>query len=231
MSIAEHGNKPHQRDNPSKIIVAYPKHKAEVLNQIFDTGFNNEIDRRWQSATSLIEQLELLKMASASTSRNTAEIVQNIKKRMLGNNYEEVKFSRLLLEKVNAATVETLGEIKNELGSDWEISQSGGISNHGGVHYRNELPLANRVDPRLRTQTTVHSFFTGTELVIQVIEDKYKDERIAQIVNFSHTDKKELPKPKTIELLRTPIRGDIAWALYKTRLRDHYLSAIDDDIM
>lgn len=58
--IDENGRKPHQRPDAKNIIDLLPNHEILIINSIFDIGFEPVIGRRWQTANSVIEQLNIL---------------------------------------------------------------------------------------------------------------------------------------------------------------------------
>ncbi|MCW1970933.1 MAG: protein kinase [Anaerolineae bacterium] len=202
--IIDHNNqKPHQRGNAKKIIEEYPKHQKDIINYIFDIGFNNLIDKRWQTVRSFIDQLLILEQAIADRGESMKEdFVSLIKKQLNTEDYQNVKFIKGLFRKVDAVTSNTLRKLLVDLGGDWSSIQSGGDLS-GELAYKNMLAPINRYNPKLDLATVIHAFTTGSELVIHILE-----------------------KDKISEVLRQPINGDIDWQQFEDSLRLHYETEI-----
>ncbi|WP_316828613.1 serine/threonine-protein kinase [Pedobacter miscanthi] len=228
ISIDENGAKPHQRADAKAKLQSLPDYQRNILNKIFDIGFNDIISDRWQSAQSLIEQLHSLKnVEQKKDPRESAEIVERVKNLAANPNYEGTKYVITLLKSVDISAREALNELRKDLGAgDWGVEQSGGINHSGGVNYHNSLSLVNSVDRRFRTHTTIKAYPTGNELVIQVTEDPYKDLRHQSLFNRDFST--QFPAPVTTEIHRTPIKADIDWAIIRNALKNHYLQAIDE---
>jgi eukaryotic-like serine/threonine-protein kinase len=202
IAIDEYNQKPHQRDSAKEIIDYFPKHQKDVINYIFDVGFNQLIDKRWQTVQSFIEQLILLQKAEPIIMDSTNKFVDLIKSKTAQQDYQDTKYAKQLFDMIDKYARQVLEKLQRELGDDWGYSQSGAFLN-GEFAYKNMLSPSNRINTNLKTNTTIYGFITGNELVIQLLEGNNK-----------------------YEALRQPILGDINWGQFKEILKRHYLKEL-----
>lgn len=200
--VDEHNQKPHQRQQAKDAINPLPRHQRDVLNTIFDIGFNQLIDKRWQTVDSLLDQLKLFEQAKEIEQGSTISLIEIIKSKSQEQQYQETKFALELYKVVDKSAREVLSEIRKELGDDWSTTQSGGVI-HSETAYRNMLAPYNVVNPDLSLKTVIHAFITGNELVIRLVESN-----------------------GTTEIFRQPIISDLNWTQFKTSLKEHYLREI-----
>lgn len=202
IALDEYNQKPHQRSSAKTIIDTFPKHQRDIINDIFDVGFNQLIEKRWNSASSLIEQFEILEKSEPTEMQSAKNIVDLIKSSANKQEYQDTKFAKQLYSTVDKTARAVLEELRRELGDDWGYSQSGGNLN-GELAYKNMLAPVNTVNPSLNLNTHIYAFITGSELVIQIIEGESKS-----------------------EVFRQPALGDIQWGQFKDSLKSHYLNEI-----
>ncbi|MDB5198932.1 MAG: protein kinase [Chitinophagaceae bacterium] len=201
ISIDEYGQKPHQRKEAREIIDQFPKHQKDIINNIFDIGFNQLIDKRWQTVQSLIDQFNFLENAKLETIMEVEEVIKKIKEKANHPDYQDAKFLDNLYKEVDRKVRDVLGYLNNELGPDWSTVQSGGIIPKERA-YRNMLAPYNPVIG-LQMKTVIYAFINGSELIIQVIEE-----------NISK------------EVFREPLSNEHNWEQFKQNLKEHYVSQI-----
>jgi eukaryotic-like serine/threonine-protein kinase len=190
--IDEYNRKPHQRKEAKEIIDTFPKYKRDYLNYIFDTGFNQLIDRRWQSIQSLIEQLNKLQQLEPTLIENQEDLFSSLKEKIKLLDYEELNSEMELFKTVHKLSEQVLTELRNELGEDWASTQVNGPNYLEPIMKINIFPT-HILNPNLRTNTFIYAFTTGNELVIQISEnDEMKTEIFRQpILNLNLNQFKE----------------------------------------
>lgn len=202
IAVNEYNQKPHQRTGPKEIIDTYPKHQKDIINNIFDVGFNQLIDNRWQTVQSLIDQLVLIQKAEPIIMDTTNKLVDSIKNKASTQDYQETKFIKSLFGEIDKTISKVYTEITSELGvDDWTGHQRASVDDP--LKYNNWMSIVNKINPSLKTNTTIHGFITGNELVILIQENN---------------DKKEV--------FRQPMLGELNWNQFKDSLKTHYLSVL-----
>lgn len=200
--IDEYNQKPHQRLDAKNLIEKFPQHQRDILNFIFDIGFNQLIDKRWQTAQSLIDQLYILQKSEPIKMKTTGDILNNIKQRVALQDFEELKNVRQLFANIKRLAEEVLTEIRRDLGDDWGYTQVGGPTFKEPILKLNIFP-SHTLNESLRTNTIIDAFITGNELVIQVSEKGEERQ----------------------EVFRQPILN-LNWKQFKDRLKTHYLTEL-----
>lgn len=203
--LDENNNKPHQRENNKKIINSYPDFISIRLNHIFDIGFNYMIDKRLQSTESLINALENLLNAKPNNDMDESKNLKKIKEALSNSDYQDLSFANKLFTKIDLHTRKVIETLSKELGEGFGNIQSGGIDMKEVV-YRNMLGIINSINPNIFSKPTLHGFMTGSELVIQAIEDN-----------------------GTKDLLRSPIENP-NWDEYEENLRNYYIEGLSKRI-
>ncbi len=206
--IDEHNRKPHQRDSAKEKLKQFPEYQLSILNNIFDIGFNQLIDKRWQTVDSFIKQLHILINAQEEVMTNRNNQIHKIKSIQESQDYKEKKLTRNLLYKVDNQIGITLEEIGIELGEEWSYAQSGGIL-PSGQEYKNKYHPYNSIHQSLNPNTTIHAFLTGNELVIQLHEGS---------------------QSSITEVLRHPILNEINWSQFKESLKNYWVNEISKKI-
>ena len=199
IAIDEYNQKPHQRNGAKEIIEALPKHQRDIINNIFDVGFSQVIDKRWQTVQSFIDQLILLQQAEPIVMDTANKFVDLIKNKTAQQDYQDTKYAKQLFAMIDKSARQVLDELIRELGEDWGYTQSGGNLNEE-LAYKNMLYPSNSINTDLKTNTTIYGFITGNELVIHLLEGNEK-----------------------YEVFRQPILGDINWGQFRESLKTHYL--------
>lgn len=202
--LDEKDNKPHQTEKAKAIINDLPQHKRDILNNIFDVGFDFNISKRWQSTQSLIEQLNILEIKEAVENKEVDDLLKSIREKTATQKYQDIKFLEKLYKEVDQQVWSVINEIAKELGDGWNQIQ-------GGKQPPNptRLEYFTRLAPYNKTyeydgETTIHAFVTGSELVINIIEGKQQ-----------------------FEAFRQPLEAEKSWGQFKETLKKHYLAEID----
>lgn len=203
--VDEKSQKPHQREEAKEIINKFPKHQKDIINNIFDIGFNQQIDKRWQSIQSLIDQFIFLNNSKEENVRDIEQMISQIRNKTNQQDYQDTKNLKILYDEVDKQVRLTLTEVSTKLGDDWSYIQSGGF-NHENMDYDNRLAPHNPV-LGLSLETRIHAFINGSELIIQAVEKTYKK-----------------------ELVREPLSNDHNWEQFREVLRNHYLQEISKHI-
>ncbi len=199
--IDEYNQNPHQRKSAKDIIDTFPKHQKDIINNIFDVGFNQLIDKRWQTVQSLIDQLEFLINAEPVLLNTEKEKIKHIKNKSSTQAVDESKSLMALLKEVDRYCNEAAIEVIQDLGNDWNYRQSGNLSS--GLNYSNLFNIFNKYQQKLTTSTMIVAIFTGNELLIKLVETNDK-----------------------LEVFRQPILSDINWLQFKENLKSHYINVI-----
>jgi len=171
----EHNHKPHQRSVAKEIINALPKHQKTLVNDLFDTAFNQIISNRFQSVTALSNQLELIKNASLEKELSIEEMIAKIKNQSNNPNYQHEKTMVILLDKVKSAASKSLQELCVELGEDFIFDYSMvAYAPWGGTFIlKNEYS-------KLTLSVNFNTFVTGSEVVcrMKVVKNYNKEQGI-----------------------------------------------------
>lgn len=203
--LDEKSMKPHQKEYAKGLIDNYPNHLRTRINTIFDVGFNYLIDKRWQSTESLINAFENLLNAKPQEEMDENDMLKKIKESLNQSDYQDLSFANKIFKEIEAHTRHVVNSVSKELGSDFGITQSGGI-NMKEVHYKNMLGVKNMINQSIYSKPIIHGFLTGSEIVIQAIEEG-----------------------ETKELLRSPVEN-INWDIYEENLRNYYIEGVANRI-
>lgn len=204
--IDENGRKPHQREEAKAIIDNLPEHQRIMLNSIFDIGFESQIDRRWQSIQSLIDQIEILENSTVDDRSSIDKYLADIKRLKDAPGYQDAAALTQLYAEIDKVTRSALNELYSELGEDWATVQSGGPMWQGNqLVYKNMLAPYSQLH-NYQGKNVIYAFQTGNELVIQILE------------------KRDAPVGK--EVFRQPIVGQKDWSGFTQGLKAYYLEGI-----
>lgn len=196
-------NKPHQRDNARILLSVLPKHKYDLLNYIFDVGFNQHIDQRWQTCNALLKQLELLLSIQPIIMNSDKDLLNAIKKKTLSVEYVSKKHRKDIFGELDKRATLICQQLSQVLGEDWGYGQNGFPKDES--EYRNMLAPCNFVQKELSLSTVIYAYLTGSEIVVNLYEKENEE--------------------SMIELCRYPI-SSIAWEQFETRLKKYYLSRL-----
>ena len=199
--IDEYNQNPHQRKPAKDIIDAFPKHQKDIINNIFDVGFNQLIDKRWQTVQSLIDQFELLNNAEPILLDTEEDKINYIKMKSPAPAVIESQYLISLLKNVDQCCNEVAIEVIQEFGNNWTYTQSGNLSS--GHNYSNLFHIFNKTQKNITTSTMIVATFTGNELVIKLVETNDK-----------------------LEVFRQPVLSEINWLQFKENLKSHYINVI-----
>lgn len=196
----EYNQHPHQRKEAKDIIDRYPQHQKEIINYIFDVGFNTVIDRRWQSVQGLIEQLEYLEQSKPVDMNTSQDYINNIKAKLATQDYQDSKVIRSILQEIDKQARLAVSELNDQLGQDWGITQ--GDYSLTNDEYKNRLVPHNAIK-NYTDNTMIHGFITGSELVVQLIDNGARK-----------------------EIFRQPLMSEKNWDQFREALKLHYLENI-----
>lgn len=209
----ENEKKPHQRPNAKFIISKLPSRKIVLINNLFDIGFSPLIDNRWQSIQSLIDQFVILGKDDNFDSSSTSEILNYIKSVTDQNSYKREKESRKVLADATRMARDFHAKIVKQLGEDWHGSlMIGGDSRKYVKNGYDGNVLIHNPYLKIKINTYVKAFFTGSELVIHLLIETKDGKRDIQ------------------EVFRQPIQGTREWSSLEESMRRKYFNIVFEEI-
>lgn len=199
--VDEHNRKPHQREEAKEILQKIPDYQLEIINNIFDFGFETVIGKRWQTIESLIEQLDILEQSGPKQDTSSDDLVESIRNHSSKPQFVERQTKYHLFDLVMENVKAVLDKLSKELGTNWGYIQS---HNRG----KNDDGYSSRLAPSNQIlgysgNTFINTFITGNELVVQIIEER-----------------------EIKETFRYALEAEIKWDIFQETLRAHYLREI-----
>ncbi|MEJ7842299.1 MAG: protein kinase [Rubrobacter sp.] len=166
----ENGRKPHQRSSAKAILdrIEFAEKRA-VLNAIFDTGFEMQIDRRWQSAESLRSQIEKIFDASAKRqeSQDPESTIRQIRNQLNSSgDYATRREVHTLLTDIDNYLNVVHSQVAAQLGSDFHTKQGGHSLDMTSASFTNKLGFVHKYYPETPFYPTFKAYITGDEVVL-----------------------------------------------------------------
>lgn len=210
--IDEHERKPHQRSRARGIIDQLPKYIRDGVNNLFDVGFNQFIDKRWQSITSLIEQLEIIEKLRSPDFESTDNIIQYIQSLASQQSYIEARKLHNLTSEAYSKYNNLLIEVYKELGSDWGgFIRAPNSSKYSKEGFSEDGVITNGY-LKVNVVANKKVFITGNELVIHSIME-------GKSGSFSR-----------VEVFREPLHGIRNWKTLQDALKSQFLNIVAQEI-
>jgi len=204
--IDEKGSKPHQRNKEKEILKkTIPPEKLALLNRIFDIGFNQGINDRWQTIESL--KMELANVATAKTPKENMDAGEKLGDLKIQiqqrHDYKYLQDLIALFEKIDAAIKEVLAQVVALLKPVTFSTKQGGYGiDTKNRKYTNGLGLFNALG-YLEFYPRFTAYTSGSEIVIEAEEAGSR-----------------------IELLRFPLSEEIDFGSFKKKLEDYFISGV-----
>ncbi|GAA4755267.1 protein kinase domain-containing protein [Flavisolibacter ginsenosidimutans] len=211
--INEHEQKPHQRVKAKAMIDTFQAHQKNILNNLFDIGFNHLIDKRWQTVRSLIDQLDLLKNSQPDHLTSTDSYLNYIRASTENQTYHDAKSVNNLIQTARIKCREVNNKVVKELGSDWSgaIKVLGNSRRYSSEGYDGEHTISNPI-LNVSISTFINSYVTGNELVISsLVQGK------SGLVTRQ-------------EVFRQSLQSEKDWAQCEEALKRQYLEMIAKEI-
>jgi serine/threonine-protein kinase len=168
-SLSDHeGRKPHQRAGAKGLLDHIENvEKRAIVNTVFDTGFEMQIDRRWQSANALSIQLEKVLNVAASQpeSRSLESTIQQMREQLTtSGTYASRQETYALLTNLAQHLKAVHANVAGELGPDFDTLQ-GNYSLTPATH-TNDLGFVHRYYSETPFRASFRAFVTGSEVVL-----------------------------------------------------------------
>ncbi|WP_083326310.1 protein kinase domain-containing protein [Hymenobacter coccineus] len=204
---------PHQRAKAKEIINLFPRHQRDLINQIFDIGFNSLIDRRFQTALSLINMLIMLEQSTPSELDNIDSIQKFIIKESDRDAYKEIRRINELKQSMYSTILDLSRKIITELGAGWSLDQYffGPSRKYEDQGYRLNGKIGNEL-MGVGMDTFVGIFMTGSEIIIKCKVDVDDN----QTLDF--------------DIIRQPVSLELQSEFCRGVLRNRFLGLIVDKI-
>lgn len=166
----ENMRKPHQRSSPKAILDRIEiAEKRAALKGIFDTGFEMQIDRRWQSAEALRSQIERIFDASAERQEplDAESTIRHIRNQLnRSGNCATRQEVHTLLTDIDKYLTFVHSQVAAQLGSDFHPRQGGHSLDMSSASFTNKLGFAHKYYPETPFYPTFEAYITGDEVVL-----------------------------------------------------------------
>lgn len=211
--IDENEQKPHQRQIFKDIIDKFPKHTRDSLNYLFDIGFNQLIDNRWQTITSLIDQFNIVSKTQPPELNSINEKIDYIQSYYQKKTYIEARNLLKLKNEARSTYSNSINKINHELGDDWSGAMR--LNGQSKFHLEGYSEVAIYSNTFLNISITVHNkiFTTGNELVIHSIMEG----------NLGSTSR--------LEVFREPLQNKRNWNNLEEVLKNEFISIVTQEIL
>jgi len=205
--------KPHQREKAKAVIDTFPQHQKDLINSIFDIGFNPSVEKRWQSVRALMGEINNLAQSKANPMETPEELLAYIHSVAERPASQDIRDTQELLGEASKKVLDAEKKIVAQLGKDWvgSMAVGGASGKYGGEGYDNQHAIANRLNGKV-FYTYRKIFTTGNELVVISLVENARGEKFTQ------------------EVLRQPIAGEKNWDTMEKRLTRHYLHIIANEL-
>ena len=209
----ENGRKPHQRPKAKVVIDELPKHIKILINNFFDVGFSQLIDKRWQTVKSLIDQFHSIKNSNASEIESLDSDIRYIKSITNTKSYQNYIDLQNIRSEATRKAKDFRSEIIKQLGEGWRVTgYIGGDSRkyiNEGYDTRHSFKNSYL---NIIIDSFIKSFITGNELVIH---------SLVELKNGKKSIK---------EVFRQPILGEKNWKLLEAEIKSHYITIISKEV-
>jgi len=199
-------NKPHQRVKAQNILSALPPKKREKLFKIFDIGFEQHIDRRFQSVESLKKSIkDLLNVEGTKSTDPSPQKLNNFLQKAHNNlDFQKKSEIKILFDKIDEATRQTVERITAELGKSFARTQSGLGFDMALLTQGDKVGIINQIYPNKEIKPIFRYSITGSEIVITATEDDQE-----------------------VEILRAPYSGFNLWDDLRVEIERYFHERID----
>lgn len=212
--VLEDGNEkqPHQRESSKEVINGLPKHLRDSLNYLFDVGFSQHIDRRWQSITSLTEQFKVVDQAQAPELNSIEDKITFIQSYYHQQTYVETRNLSKLKYEVSRKYDDLLNKVYQELGDDWSgVLRLRSRSKFASEGYQ-EVGLYSNTYLKVTITAHIKVYTTGNEIVILSLMEG----------DFGSISR--------IEAFREPILNTRNWKSLEDVIRSEFISIVTQEI-
>ncbi len=201
------GRKPHQRPSIPPVSEGISETQRALLLQLFDTGFEQEISRRFQSAKAFISALETVlegKMKDTSKlEKQLAEIQSAIN---LTPDYRKKEDNKKLIEQLRRVVSQSCDTVNRGVGTKLGFGTR--------ISHADKVQLAPFYFEA--TRYVHHELFANREAVFQVSCGLAGDEYV--LFGRSQTDQ--------VELVRFAVQGPVDWTMLQTRISEFIAGVI-----
>lgn len=200
--------RPHQRQSSKTTINSFKTNVIRSLNYIFDLGFNTFIENRWQTISSLVNQLQRTRILNNSNFESTPNHLALIKSISKVSGYKDLKRNSEVIENAIQMSRNFYRGILGEIGPEWSGGMSFVKSNYEG--FDNNHLIRNTI-LNIQIDTFIKPFVSGNEIII-------------------HSRVRTKNDLDTVEVFRHPIINNIDWSLLKVELRNHYFKFLSKEV-
>lgn len=201
------GNKPHQRIKIKNMLKQIEPYRLELLNYLFDIAFETRLDYRWQSIPALRDKLLEIQQATMESTRgeNPEAKIQRIREKVQSRaGYTQTLKVHEILNTIDRLLNQAHRETLAALGSDFTNHQGGYKMDVTNSQFCNTLGIIESTNYDKGFKPRFEAKITGSELVV-----------IARALD------------KTTSLFREPISRPIPWEVLKMRVKDYFLSGVE----
>lgn len=197
----ENNRKPHQRKLAKALLNSFESQTRDLLNHIFDVGFNQIINNRWQSVKSLMEMLDRIIEPGNNDKSDLDQAIDQINIKVKTPEHEEAALFKKLSYDIYLAIAYSIRSISKKAHGDWDTMEIG-VDPTDDILYKKIRPI-NTADHSLTTETVIRAYSTGNEIVINVFEEN---------------------EPNQIhELLRQSISYELDLTIFMDKLIDYFI--------
>lgn len=200
------GNKPHQTRRARSRLSHIAPERLAGLNRVFDTGLEVHVDRRWQTAGALHDELSRVRDArpAEEESIDIGGKLDRAKETLRhAPDYSHRQEVRSLLTEAEQCIRSVHREIREELGPGFSSSQGGYHIDVSTYSLRNRLGFSHTLYPEKEFRPLYRVSISGTELVV--------------VAEESGTQ---------AELLREPFSGFDSWDVLRERVREYIADGV-----
>jgi serine/threonine protein kinase len=193
---------PHQRPEAQQVLEQIEPTRLQVLNRVFDTGFQQDIDDRWQSIQDLRRALEPRDQV-AEDSVDPADLKERIEAKLASRDRSRDRATLLDLYPVVIGAIHGVAlSAVRAIDSHFRPSKSGSIDwPTWSISYR--LGFTHEIDPEISFEARFIARAIGNQLVISV-ENGDREEELSRVPFESNPNFSDL-KARVISLYRNGI--------------------------
>lgn len=220
------GQRPHERSAARQALSAYSEHQRTRLKRIFDVGFRTELNERWQSASALQAEIEILLTPPESQNEEGLEsLALKAKEEYIRT---PTRIAQLQLSKLFNA-IQAWFEVSNKtIISTWQdvISASGehGVNSPATGVLRLAYRYHDKLDANVNLRFEISAKRVGSEVQIQsLIEPNYRQPQEGRKMKLAGTE----PLTVSTILLSDPEAETLAYeaitAIFRTVIKEFML--------